>query len=161
MRNEQEHIAFNDVHDAINRALGRYAERLHLAIMSTPLAAELAAADLAAAVEAQTKIRVYAEADDDTMSRLGDVCDQVDNRTRFTARPRGEAVVAALELVRAGVSMEEIIDTHLTAAEQVADVLHCTLVEAALLVAQASAQFRLNAGSVQHLPGFVKLVKDT
>jgi hypothetical protein len=153
MRSEQEHVAFNEVTATINAALTRYAKSMHAAIMGSTV-------DLRERLAQQDLIRHYSRADEETMQRLVDVCDQIDTRHRNFGRP-ADAMAAALELMKAGVSVEEIIDTHLTAAEQVADGLHCTLVDAALLVAQASAQFRLDARSLQFLPGFVKLVKDT
>ena len=106
-------------------------------------------------------IQAYTGADDATMMRLMATCDRIDNRACLTARPWGEAMPAALELVKAGVPLEEIIDHHLDAAEDVAGALHCTLADAALLVAQASHAFRLDASSIQLLPSFVKQVKGT
>jgi hypothetical protein len=157
---------------AVNEALTRGAARIHQAIVGPD------GYDCSGFVD-QTKktpesrsyrdgrgqmldlIQHYTRADDETMIRLCRVCDRIDDRTIATARPRGEAMPAALELVKAGVSIQEIIDTHLIAAADLAEALRCTLVDAGLLVARASAAFRLDARSIQFLPAFVKQVKDT
>ena len=153
MRSEQEHIAFNDVHDAINRALDRYTKQMHAAIMDSTV-------DLRERLNQQDLIRHYSRTDEETMRRLVDVCDQIDIHSRNFGRP-ADAMTAALELVKAGVPLEEIIDTHLDAAEDVAGPLRCSLVDAALLVARASHAFNLDRRSIQHLSSFVQQVKDT
>jgi hypothetical protein len=110
-------------------------------------------------------VRRYTRADDATMIRLMITCDRIDNHALSTTRRRGEAMGtamgAALELVKAGVPIDDIIDTHLDAAEDVAEAARCTLVDAARLVAQASAVFNLGAGWIQHLAAFVKQAKAT
>jgi hypothetical protein len=104
-------------------------------------------------------LKALTHADDKTVAHLVDA-----TYLQVPSWQRDDAKAAVLELIKSGISAEEIITTHLSACADIAS-LGYSMTDAAQMVAAASTQFDLgdpqsDRQSIRLLASFVRLVAE-